>query len=228
MRAHGEEWSLSAWCVSLQRILAIAAGHGSRSLRPHTEPNIQRSKQVAPVKLSIMRQQGEAPHDMLNERPTTEKLWALLVVVAVLAVMGLITTAHGARIILRAYRSSVWLPVEATINAPPRDSDNGAQSLLIKYDYVVKDVKYSSSWKHLGIKSQGANHHFKLINEYGVGKHLTAYYDPKDPGSSTMRPSLHLDMGMPLLLGLFILAFSIVGFSVYLKELATMRKISDY
>jgi hypothetical protein len=173
----------------------------------------------------MMRQQDEAPHDMLDERPTTEKLWALLVVIAVLAVMGLITTAYGARIVLRSYRSSGWSPVEATISAPPRDSDQGAQSLLIKYDYVVKGVKYSSPWKSVGIKSQGADHHFKLVNEYGIGKQLTAYYDPNDPSISMIRPGLHLDSGMPLLLGIFILAFSMIGFLVYLKEFAAVRKI---
>jgi hypothetical protein len=81
---------------------------------------------------------------------------------------------------------------------------------VIEYDYCVGKTRFhgtrlSFNRVHLAVEDAWK----PVVDSYPVGKQVTVYYDPKNPGLAVLEPGLHGEMH-----DMFILALIYIGFFV--------------
>jgi len=135
------------------------------------------------------------------------------VVCGVFVLGGLGVAGYGIRIIHQARESASWVPTDGQITHSQMVSNSGGEGTTyapeVHYTYQVEGKEYNGTRIFIGDNRYSSNGDYarNYIERYPVGKEVSVYFDPQQPGSAILEPGTSKKSYFPLALGLGFAAF---------------------
>lgn len=127
-------------------------------------------------------------------------------------VTGLLATAWGLRIIIRARETLQWPVVEGTIEESTKSSESDDLLPHVKYCYLVGQQTFRQLVKFSGDITPSEEFSKRYVEKYPEGSKVKVYYDPENPETSTLEPGPGQGDWLVLAIGLGTLVFGVLLF----------------
>jgi hypothetical protein len=117
----------------------------------------------------------------------------------------------------KAKGSALWPQVKGVITTSHLEVSYFKQMKgyygVIEYNYTVGEAHFhgtrlSFNRVHLAVEDAWQ----RIVDSYPVGKQVTVYYDPKNPGFAVLEPGLHGEMHDTFILAIIYIVFSVAAF----------------
>lgn len=117
---------------------------------------------------------------------------------------------------VRAYQSTTWPAVDATIVNYRFDvTDGGTPTLVIQYKYSIDDLEHTSGWTHVAPeKCEDSDGYKNPPERFAKGESIVAYVSPKDPTVSLLKQGLGWKNTLPVIVGGGIIGIAFLGLTL--------------
>ena len=145
----------------------------------------------------------------------------------VFGAFGLVALMGGITLVWRGLASTGWPTAEGVVlsaavehRVATGESTSGGSTTFVPkvvYQYDLRGRQYESpqiSYKQLFGTS---DHCHKIIAKYPVGSHVKVYCHPTKPHESLLEPGVNFMSFIPLILGVIMTVFSVLGITGILK-----------
>lgn len=134
----------------------------------------------------------------------------------VLLVMGLIILLGAVKLHFQSSASSGWSSEFGVVIVSEINTGNSH----VVYSYTVHGVRYESDRRSFFSEGaiEGEDYAEEIVLQYPVGKEVTVYYNPDDPGDAVLEPGSVVPMIVPLIIGLFVCGFACIPLLVVRAE----------
>lgn len=129
-------------------------------------------------------------------------------------VIGIIITLLGLHIVISANSSYTWIEVKGKIVSTKIVNNSDEKDIEVKYTYSVNGKSYHGHKISFGDNTSMTGQEVDRIYEKFLpsGKIISVYYNPKSPDKAVLEPGNNFGSLWPLIMGVFLLFSSVLGF----------------